>query len=175
MKWLSEDFKNLRAMFVHELRMMLSAEEQLVRALPHMVVRATDQDLREAFRSHLVETEGHVRRLEQILSAQKKIDHSITGTGPEKCKAMSALVAETDDLITDARDALVRDAGLIADAQRVEHYEMASYGTLRQWARVLGEHDAADLLNMTLQEEGNADHLLTSISERINRAAMVTA
>jgi ferritin-like metal-binding protein YciE len=173
MKWLSEDFKNLRAMFVYELRMMLSAEEQLVRAMPHMVVRATDMQLRQAFQSHLQETEAHIKRLELILNEQKKADHSITATGPEKCKAMAALVAETNDLIVDARDALVRDAGLIVDAQRVEHYEIASYGTLRQWARVLGEDYAAELLDETLKEEAQSDHLLTSIAERINAVAMV--
>jgi ferritin-like metal-binding protein YciE len=171
MKWLSEDFKNLRAMFLHELRIMLSAEEQLLRAMPHMVVRATDQQLRQAFQSHLQEAEVHVQRLEKILGEQKKMDGSITSIGPEKCKSMSALMTETEDLITDARDAWVRDAGMIADAQRVDHYEIASYGTLRQWAWVLGEDDAAELLDKTLKEAHNADHLLTSIAERINAVA----
>jgi len=175
MKWLSEDFKNLRAMFLHELRMMLSAEEQLVRAMPNMVVRATDQQLRQAIQSHFQETEVHVKRLEQILAEQKKVDPSMTSTGPEKCKGMVALVAETDDLCVDARDAWVLDAGLIADAQRVEHYEIASYGTLRQWARVLGEDGAAELLDQILQEERHADHLLTSISERVNPSAKAVA
>lgn len=173
MKWLSEDFKNLRAIYVHQLRVLLSAEEQLVRALPDMELRATDEQLRQAFQSHLRETEVHVQRLEQILAEQKNLDPAVTATGPEKCKAISALVAETDDLIIDARDAWVRDAGLIAAAQRVEHYEIASYGTVRQWARELGENAAADLLDMTLQEEGNADHLLSSIAERINPYAKV--
>jgi len=168
MKWLSEDFKNLRAIYCHQLRVMLSAEELIVRALPNMVVRATDEQLRQAFQSHLQETEVHVQRLEQILGEHKRADHSVISTGPEKCKAMTALVAETDDLIIDARDAWVRDAGLIAAAQRVEHYEIASYGTMRQWARVLGENTAAELLDKTLQEEGHADHLLSSIAERIN-------
>ncbi|KAA6461173.1 DUF892 family protein [Acidobacteria bacterium AB60] len=173
MKWLSEDFKNLREMFVFELRMMLSAEEQLVRALPNLEVRATNEDLRNAIRSHLLETEGHVRRLEQILKEQKDVDPAITSIGPEKCKVMAALATETDEMITDARDAWVRDAGLIMDAQRVEHYEIASYGTLRQWARVLGMHGAADLLDKTLQEEVNADRLLTSIAEQVNPTAKV--
>ena len=173
MKWLSEDFKNLRAIYCHQLREMLSAEEQLVRALPNMEVRAADEQLRQAFQTHLRETEVHVQRLEQILNQCKSTDPGMTSTDPAKCKAMTALVAEADDLIVDARDAWVRDAGLIAAAQRVEHYEMASYGTLRQWARVLGENSAADLLDTTLQEEGNADHLLSSIAERINPYAKV--
>jgi ferritin-like metal-binding protein YciE len=172
MKWVSEDFKNLREMWVFELRMMLSAEEQLVRAMPNHVVRACDQQLRQAFQSHFQETETHVKRLEKILTEQKRQDHSITTVGPEKCKVMSALVAEAEDLIVDARHAWVRDAGLIADAQRVVHYEMASYGTLRQWAHLLGEHGAEELLEETLKEERHADHLLTSIAERINPVAM---
>lgn len=173
MKWLSEDFKDLRAIYTHQLRTLLSAEEQIVRALPNLIVRATDAQLQQAFRSHQQETEAHVQRLEQILSELKSVDPHVSSTGPEKCKAMMALVAEADDLMIDARDAWVRDAGLIAAAQRVEHYEMASYGTLRQWARVLGENNAADLLDKTLQEEGNADHVLSSIAERINPYAKV--
>jgi ferritin-like metal-binding protein YciE len=173
MKWLSEDFKNLRAIYTHQLRMLLSAEEQIVRALPNMELRATDKRLRQAFQAHKQETEVHVQRLEEILSDQKLVDPAVTSTGPEKCKAVAALIAETDDLIIDARDAWVRDAGLIAAAQRVEHYEMASYGTVRQWARELGENAAADLLDKTLQEEGQADHLLSSIAERINPYAKV--
>ncbi len=173
MKWLSEDFKNLRAIYIYQLRMLLSAEEQLVRSLPDMVLRASDEELRQAFQSHLQETEVHVKRLEQILAELKHLDPAVTSTGPHKCKAIAALVAETDDLIIDARDAWVRDAGLIAAGQRVEHYEMASYGTVRQWARELGENAAADLLNQTLQEEGNADHVLSSIAERINPFAKV--
>ncbi len=173
MKWLSEDFKDLRAIYTHQLRVLLSAEELIVRALPNLIVRAKDEQLQQAFKSHLHETEGHIQRLEHILSDLKSVDPHVTSTGPEKCKAMTALVAEADDLMIDARDAWVRDAGLIAAAQRVEHYEMASYGTLRQWARVLGENNAAELLDKTLQEEGNADHVLSSIAERINPYAKV--
>jgi ferritin-like metal-binding protein YciE len=168
MKWLSEDFKNLRALYVHQLRVLLSAEEQIVRALPTMELRATDEQLRQAFQSHLQETEVHIQRLERILGEQKSVDPAVTSTGPERCKAIAALVGEAEDLIVDARDAWVRDAGLIAAAQRVEHYEMASYGTVRQWARVLGEVAAAELLDQTLQEEGHADQVLSSIAERIN-------
>lgn len=175
MKWVSEDFKNLREMFIFELRMMLSAEEQLVRSLPNMEVRASNRELQQAFRSHLLETEEHIKRLEQILREQKEVDKSITGIGPEKCKVMSSLTSEVDDMVIDARDAWVRDAGLIMDAQRVEHYEMASYGTLRTWARVLGLEGAAELLEKTLQEEAHADHLLTSIAERVNPSAKAAA
>lgn len=171
MKWLSEDFKNLRALWCNQLRVLLSAEEQIVRALPNMYTHATDEELRQAFRSHLQETEGHIKRLEQILADQKAHDPATDETSPSRCKAIAALKAEAEDLMEDARDAWVRDAALIAAAQRIEHYEIAAYGTVRQWAWVLGETAAAELLNQTAKEEGNADHLLTSISERVNPKA----
>jgi ferritin-like metal-binding protein YciE len=168
MKWLSEDYKNLRALYVHQLRVLLSAEEQLVRALPNMEIRATDEQLRGILRSHLQETELHIQRLEQILGEQKKADPAVTSVGAEKCKTIAALVTEADDMMVDAPNVRVRDAGLIAAAQRVEHYEMASYGTARQWARVLGETAEAELLDQTLKEEKHADELLSSVAERIN-------
>ena len=168
MKWLSEDYKNLRALYVHQLRVLLSAEEQLVRALPNMEIRATDDQLRGVLRSHLQETELHIQRLEQILGEQKKADPAVTSVGAAKCKAIAALVTEAEDMMVDAPNVRVRDAGLIAAAQRVEHYEMASYGTARQWARVLSETAEAELLDQTLKEERHADELLSSIAERIN-------
>jgi len=175
MKFLSEDFKNLRALYVNQLRTMLSAEEQIVRSLPNLVVRATDEQLRQAFQSHLQETEVHVKRLEQILAEVKSLNPEVESISPVKCKAIAALVAEADDMIVDARDAWVRDAALISAAQRVEHYEMAAYGTLRKFAQELGEANAAELLDKTLQEEGHADHLLTSISEHVNPHAKQAA
>ncbi|HEY2860205.1 MAG TPA: DUF892 family protein [Terracidiphilus sp.] len=171
MKWLSEDFKNLRALWVNQLRVLLSAEEQVVRALPDMITHAADTQLQQAFQSHLRETEVHIKRLEQILSGLKHGDPQVDDIAPMKCKAIAALRAEAEDIMADARDAWVRDAALIAVAQRVEHYEIAAYGTVRQWAWVLGETEAAELLNQTAKEEGNADHLLTSIAERVNPKA----
>jgi ferritin-like metal-binding protein YciE len=171
MKWLSEDFKNLHELWVNQLRVLLSAEEQTVRALPNMAVHASDEQLRQAFDSHLRETELHIKRLEEILAEQKNAHSGVDETGPSKCKAIAALKAEAEDIIQDARDAWVRDAALIAAAQRVEHYEIAAYGTVRQWAWVLGETKAAELLNQTAKEEGDADHLLTSIAERVNPRA----
>jgi ferritin-like metal-binding protein YciE len=171
MKWVSEDFQNLRALWVNQLRVLLSAEEQIVRALPDMITHANDEELRDAFRSHLKETEGHIARLETILEEKKRTDAAVDDTSPMKCKVIGALKGEAEDIITDARDAWVRDAGLIAQGQRIEHYEIASYGTVRQWATLLGEVAAANLLDKTLQEEGHADHLLTLISERINPKA----
>jgi ferritin-like metal-binding protein YciE len=120
MKWLSEDFRNLRALWCNQLRVLLSAEEQIVRALPDMYVHAADEELRQAFRSHQQETEVHIKRLEQILAEQKNHNPAADETGPMKCKAIAALRAEAEDLMQDARDAWVRDAALIAVAQRVD-------------------------------------------------------
>src|ERR1700749_4876648 len=112
MKWMSEDFKNLRALWVGQLRVMLSAEEQIVRALPDMKTHANDEELRQAFQTHLEETEQHIKRLEQILATQKQLDSKTDATGPVKCKAIAALKAEAEDIMVDARDAWVRDAAL---------------------------------------------------------------
>jgi ferritin-like metal-binding protein YciE len=171
MKWLSEDFQNLRDLWTNQLRTLLSAEEQIVRALPDMITHASDAQLRQAFQSHLQESETHIKRLEQILAEQKRTDSGLDNTRPAKCKTIAAMKAEAEDLFVDARDAWVRDVALIAAAQRVEHYEIASYGSVRQWARLLGETHAAELLDQTAKEEGHADHLLTEISERVNPKA----
>jgi ferritin-like metal-binding protein YciE len=175
MKWITGDFRHLNALFVNQLRVMLSAEEQMVRELPNMAVRATDEQLQQAFRKHVLETEEHIRRLEQILADEKRKNPAADATGPVKCKAMASLGTEAEEMIMDAADAWVRDVALIAAAQRVEHYEMAAYGALRQWARLLGEHEMAELLDQTLKEEGHADHLLSEIAERVNPKAKKAA
>jgi len=171
MKIVSENFRNLHALYVNQLRVMLSAEEQIVRALPDMANAATHEELRQALWTHYQETDEHVKRLEAVLARIKQVDPATTSTAAIRCKAVHALIAETEDMMEDARDAFVKDAALITAAQRVEHYEIAAYGTLRQWARVLGESADAEVLDKTIQEEGNADHLLTSIAERINTDA----
>ncbi len=168
MKFLSENFKNLRALYVNQLRMLLSAEEQIVRALPNMVNAATDAELRQSLQTHLLESEGHVKRLEDVLAAVKGTDPDHESSSPIKSKAIAALIAEGDDMMLDARDAFVKDAALIAAAQRVEHYEIAAYGAVRHFARVLGENSAAEILDKTIKEEGHADHVLTLIAERVN-------
>ena len=168
MKIVSENFRNLRALYVNQLRLLLSAEEQIVRALPDMMNAATDAQLSQAFRSHYQETDIHVKRLEELLANIKSADPGVTSISPIRCKAMHALIAESEDMMQDARDAFVKDAALIAAAQRVEHYEIAAYGAVRQFAWVLGETASADELDKTIKEEGHADHLLTSIAERIN-------
>lgn len=168
MKIMSENFRNLHALYVNQLRVMLSAEEQLVRALPDMANAATDQELHDALWSHYRETDVHVKRLEELLANLKSVDPGMESTSPIRCKAVHALIGEAEDMMQDARDAFVKDAAVIAAAQRVEHYEIAAYGTLRQFAWVLGETAAADILDLTIKEEGHADHLLSSIAERIN-------
>ncbi len=168
MKIVSENFRNLGALYVNQLRLLLSAEEQFVRALPDMANAATDQELHDALWSHYRETDVHVKRLEELLAQAKSIDPSVTSTAPIRCKAAHGLVAETEDMLEDARDAFVKDAALIAAAQRIEHYEIAAYGTLRQFAWVMGLTTDAEVLDTTTKEEGNADHVLSQIAERIN-------
>lgn len=162
MKFMSANIDSLRKLYINQLQMLLSAEQQITEALPKMIDKSTDVQLKQAFQSHLKETEQHVRRLEQILQ------QSVGEAKAVKCKVLSALVTEAEDMIKDAKDESVLDAALIAGAQRVEHYEIASYGTVRNWARILGETMQAQTLDTTIKEEGHADHLLTEIAERVN-------
>lgn len=171
MKIVSQNFRDLHALYVNQLRLLLSAEEQIVRALPDMANAATDQELHDALWSHYKETDVHVKRLEELLAAIKSVDPSVSSTAPIRCKAAHGLIAETEDMLEDARDAFVKDAALITAAQRIEHYEIAAYGTVRQWAWVMGDTAAADILDRTAKEEGNTDHLLSKIADRINQDA----
>ena len=169
MKILSEKLPNLEALYVKQLRILLSAEELIIRGLPRMAETATDQELKQAFRSHLEETEKQASRLKEILGTLPG-DHD-----PLKCKTVSALIDEAEDMIEDADHENVRDAALIAAAQRIEHYEIAAYGAVRHFARVLQRGNDVDLLSQTIEEEGNADHLLTKIAERVNPTARKAA
>lgn len=162
MKLFSANLDSLRDLYRNQLRMLLSTEQQITEALPTMIEKATDVRLKQAFQSHLQETHVHVTRLQQILTEE------LRSAEPIKCKVLSALVSEAEDMIKDATDVTVRDVALIAAAQRVEHYEIASYGAVRRWAQILGEAEQAALLDQTIQEEGHADHLLTSIADRVN-------
>jgi len=162
MKFFSANIDSLRKLYINQLQMLLSCEQQITDALPKMIDKSTDMQLKQAFQSHLQETETHVTRLEQILQ-------QIAGeTKSVRCKGMSALITEAEDMITDASDDSVCDVALIAGAQRVEHYEIASYGAVRQFARILGEAPQAQILDQTIKEEGHADHLLTEIADRVN-------
>ena len=158
--------KNLKDLFEHELKDLYSAENQLVRALPKLKDRAKDEKLKKAFENHLRETEGHVKRLQEICD-----DLGIKPTG-ETCKAMQGLVKEAESFLEEDADEDVMDAGLIAEAQRVEHYEISGYGTAVRFAKELGYNDIASKLQKTLDEEYKADDLLTDMAEdRLNRKA----
>jgi ferritin-like metal-binding protein YciE len=152
--------KSLHELYVSELRDLYSAETQLIKALPKMVDAATSPSLQSALEEHLAVTEEQRSRLEEIF---KELDESPKG---KKCKGMEGLIAEAQDVLdeTDGEGA-VQDAGIIAAAQRVEHYEIAAYGTARTFAHRLGYQTAADLLQQTLDEEGEADKTLTEIAE----------
>lgn len=151
--------ETLRDFYVEELKDLYNAENQLIKALPKMVKAASSTDLKSAFESHLEETRGHVDRLETIF---KGLDKSPKG---KHCKAMEGILAEAEDVFLDDMPDNVKDAALIAAAQRVEHYEMAGYGCVRTYARLLGQPAAAELLDKTLQDEGDADKALTALAE----------
>lgn len=153
------DMETLRDLYIDELKDLYSAEKQLVRALPKMAKNATHPELQEAFTNHLEETRGHVERLEQIF---EMLEASPRG---KKCVGMEGLIEEANELLEEDADEDVLDAGLISKAQHVEHYEMAGYGTVRTYALLLGEQEQADLLQQTLDEEGNANNLLTQLAE----------
>lgn len=158
---------SLEKLYIHELKDLYSAEQQLVEALPKMVEAANDQELKEAFSSHLKETKTHVKRLETIF---KSTEFEPKG---HKCGAMEGLIEEGEELIKSEIEPRVLDAALVAAAQRVEHYEMAGYGTARAYAEKLGHRDAADILQETLNEEGAANQKLTRMAERsLNFLAM---
>ena len=155
----SPKLESLRDLYILELRDLYNAENQLVKALPKMAKAASEPKLQKAFESHLEETKGHVERLEQILDA---LGEKPTG---ETCHAMKGLVEEGGEFIKAKGNESVIDAGLIGAAQRVEHYEIAGYGTARALAEHLGEDEAVDLLQQTLDEEAAADKKLTEIAE----------
>lgn len=149
----------LEDLYTDMLKDLYSAEKQLVQALPKMAKAAQSPDLQKAFQNHLKQTEGHVDRIERIFS---DMDGSPRG---KKCVAMEGLVEEGRELLQEDIDPNVLDAGLIAAAQKVEHYEIASYGTVRAWAERLGKNRAAQLLQQTLDEESAANEKLTQIAE----------
>ena len=158
---------SLQKLYVQELKDLYSAETQLVEAIPKMEAAASHASLKEAFASHLKETKNQVSRLESIF---KKLDFE---PGGHKCVAMEGLIKEGEELMKSGAPPHVLDAALVAAAQRVEHYEIAGYGTARAYAEKLGEYEAADLLQQTLNEEGHANQALTRLAERnLNFLAM---
>jgi ferritin-like metal-binding protein YciE len=169
MKLFSDNIDDLRDLYIAHLKKALDMEQQITKALPTMVEKSTDTRLAAAFRDHLEETKGHVTKIEELLRAAT--GESDTST----CKAISALITEAEDGIKDAGDASIRDITMIGAAQQVEHHEIAVYGTLRSWAELLGEDDAADTLESILEEEKKADELLSTISDSVNTSAGDTA
>jgi ferritin-like metal-binding protein YciE len=153
--------QTLEDLFLHELKDLYSAENQLVKALPEMAQAATNPELKAGFEEHLEQTKGHVERLTKI---GEQLGKKLTG---HTCKAMEGLVEEGAELIDEDAEESVRDAGLIGAAQRVEHYEIAGYGTARTHADMLGFKKAARLLQQTLDEEERADKKLTQIAESV--------
>jgi len=159
---ISVEFQTLRDLFVKELSDLYSAERQLVEALPKMAEACHSAALRKAFAAHLRETERQTDRLERIFRELQIRPES------HQCKAMAGLIKEGDEWAGKSAEPGVKDAGLIAAAQRVEHYEIAGYGCARTYARLLGHADAAKLLQATLDEEGATDKKLTALAEKIN-------
>jgi ferritin-like metal-binding protein YciE len=152
------EMTSLQDLFVEDLKDLYSAETQLTKALPKMAKAATNPDLKQAFQTHLAETEVQIERLEKIF---EQLDESPKG---KKCKAMEGLIEEGKELMEEDAEPEVLDAGLIGAAQKVEHYEIAGYGTVRTYAQMLGNAEAARLLQKTLDEEGMTDKKLTELA-----------
>jgi ferritin-like metal-binding protein YciE len=153
------NLNTLHDVYVHQLKDLYSAEKQIVEALPKMAKAASSDDLRNAFQSHLKQSEIHMERVRQIL------DELDENPGSTKCDGMEGLIKEGEDTIKSAGQAAAKDAMLISAAQRVEHYEIAAYGSVRTYANLLGYSDAADMLQKTLDEEGATDKKLTKLAE----------
>lgn len=154
------ELTTLQDLFKEELQDLYSAETQITKALPKMATAASSPELRKAFEEHLRQTENQIKRLEQIF---QKLGEK---PGGKTCKGMEGLIKEGEELIKEKPDPAVLDAGLISAAQRVEHYEIAGYGTARTYAQELGDKDAARLLQETLDEEGETDKKLTRLAEQ---------
>ena len=153
------EMESLQELLVEEMRDIYSAEKQITKAMPKMIKKASNPQLKKAFETHLRETEGQVQRLEKIF---EKLGKKPTG---KKCAAMEGLIEEGKEMMGEDMEDDVMDAALIAVAQKVEHYEIASYGTVRTWAQQIGDEQTARLLQQTLDEEGKTDKLLTKLAE----------
>jgi ferritin-like metal-binding protein YciE len=156
---------SLQELYVEQLKDLYDAENQIIKALPKMIDAATSEDLKEALNEHLQVTKTQATRLEEIF------ENSGEKAKAEKCKGMQGVIQEGNDLVKEIEDDDVRDAAIIASAQRVEHYEMAGYGTARTYATLLGHDDASQLLQQTLDEEKEADQKLNELAEEINVTA----
>lgn len=162
------DVNNLRELYITTLKHALNSERQIVdKGLPAMIEQSTNPELKRAFQTHLTESREHISRLERILDARAgEVDDAT-------CKVTSSLISTAESNVSDAANESIRDVILISAGNQVEHHEIAVYGTLRTWAEVLGENQDAAILEKTLEEEENADELLTKLSQQINVAAPV--
>jgi ferritin-like metal-binding protein YciE len=166
MSFFSKDIKIMDDLFVHTLRDMYYAEKQIVQALPEMIEKANDPQLKQGFQTHLQETQNQVKRLERVFQLHGKEPKGVD------CPAIDGILEEAEDVAGEVADKLVLDAALIAAAQAVEHYEISRYGSLVAWAKQLGRNDCAALLQQNLDEEKATDKKLTAMAEsRINRKA----
>jgi ferritin-like metal-binding protein YciE len=154
--------ESLRGLYIEQLRDLYDAENQLIKALPKMAGESTSEELRQGFEEHLQQTREHAQRLEQIF---EQLGEKAKG---KKCKGMEGLVKEGSEVFDEDMEGDVKDAAIIAAAQRVEHYEIAAYGTVRTFANLLGEREAVSLLEQTLEEEKETDQKLTELAEDIN-------
>ena len=155
------ELETLRDLYVHELKDLYSAERQMMKAMPKMVKAATNRQLANAFTQHLEQTKKQAKRLEDLLAS-----HGESTRGP-KCMGMEGVLKEGDEMIGEDADEEVRDAGLIAAAQRAEHYEIAGYGCARTYAELLGDKKGAKVLDTTIKEEGAADQKLTKLARSV--------
>ena len=163
---LTKDIKTMDDLFVHTLRDIYYAENQILKALPQMIAKTSDSALKETFQSHLEETRNQVKRLEQVFR-----QHGVEAKGVN-CPAIEGITEEADEIMGEVEDRDVLDAAILAAGQAVEHYEITRYGTLIAWAKELGRNDCAELLRQNLEEEKAADKKLTAIAEsRVNRKA----
>ena len=156
----SKDIKEMDDLFVHTLRDIFYAENQILKALPEMIEKATDPQLKQGFQAHLTETKGHVQRLEQVFKM-----HGVEGKGID-CPAIDGIIDEAEEIAGEVDDKRVLDAALIAAAQAVEHYEITRYGSLIAWSEELGHEAIAKLLTTSINEEKAADKKLTTIGEK---------
>jgi ferritin-like metal-binding protein YciE len=162
----TRDIKTMDDLFVHTLRDIYYAEKQITKALPKMIEKAGSPELKRAFQTHLTETEGQIKRLEEVFRLHGHEPKGVT------CEAIDGIIAEAESVMGNVADRDVLDAAMIAAAQAVEHYEITRYGTLAEWAQQLGRSDCAKLLHQNLEEERRTDEKLTQLAEtRVNRKA----
>jgi ferritin-like metal-binding protein YciE len=165
MKLMSANIQDLRSLYVESLQKALDMEQKITKALPEMIDKTSDSELSSALREHLEQTRGHVTKVENLLRNASGDTDTVT------CKVINSLTTEASDMVKDAKDAAIRDISIIAACQEVEHHEMAIYGTLRTWAQIIGNTNDASVLQSILNEEEQADKILTQVASRVNYQA----